>query len=336
MKLLLFMGLLMAGLLFVPQNATAQQQPLTEEQDTTVYVVKKNDGTRYVGQILFQDAREVLMETREIGQVYIPRHEISEIRKVIPGEMLADGAFMPAEVFSTRYFITTNGLPIKKGESYILWNLYGPEFQFGISDNLGLGVMTSWLGTPIVGSIKYSIPINEKWNAGLGTLVGTGSWAMPDFAGILPYGVITWGDRVKNINLSVGYGGVTYKSEVYDYNGMDSNYREERENEGSFLISVAGMAKITNTVSIVFDTFIIPRIGTYTTNEYYEYYNNNGQWVNGYRDVTHKKHSIALILPGLRFQTKPDSAFQFGFAGILADGETTGFPLPMVQWFRKL
>ncbi|TVQ16718.1 MAG: hypothetical protein EA361_03660 [Bacteroidetes bacterium] len=337
MKLLLCMGLLMAGLLFVPPNASAQQQPLTEEPDTTVYVVRKNDGTRYVGKILYQDAREVLMETLEIGQVYIPRHEIREIRQALPGEILTDGAFKAADVFSTRYFITTNGLPVKKGDSYILWNLYGPDFQFGISDNLGVGILTSWIGIPVIGSIKYSIPINEKWNAGLGTLVGSGSWAMPSFAGILPYGVITWGDRVKNINLSLGYGGVTYKTEVYEYHGTGYKYNEKRENEGSFLISIAGMAKLNDKVSIVFDTFIIPRSGSYTTTEYYDYYDyNTDQWVSRYESVTRKKYNIALILPGLRFQTRPDSAFQFGFAGIRAEGETTGFPLPMVQWFRKL
>ena len=329
--------LLMAAFVLVPQFVTAQQDPLIETPDTTVYVVTKNDGSRFVGQILSQDSREVLMETREIGQVYIPRHDIREIRPAMAGELLADGAFQPAEIFSTRYFITTNGLPVKKGESYILWNLFGPDFQFGLSDNLGVGIMTTWVGTPLVGSIKYTFPINDKWNGGIGTLVGTGSWSMPDFAGILPYGVITWGDRVKNINLSMGYGGVTYKTEVYEYHGYNYNYREERKSEGSFLISVAGMAKISNTMSFVFDTFIIPRSGTYTTTEYVDYYDHNaGYWMSRYETVTRKKHSIALILPGLRFQTKPHSAFQFGFAGIRAEGETTGFPLPMVQWFRKL
>jgi hypothetical protein len=38
-------------------------------------VIKQN-GIAFVGKILSQDAREILMETKEIGLVYIPKHEV--------------------------------------------------------------------------------------------------------------------------------------------------------------------------------------------------------------------------------------------------------------------
>jgi hypothetical protein len=292
---------------------TLAQGPQTEQQaqDERIFVVTKNDGTRYVGQIISQDAREVLIETAELGQVYIPRHEIREIREAAQGEISSKGAFTPAEVFSTRYFITTNGLPIKKGETYMLMSLLGPDFQFGVADNFGLGIITSWIGSPMIATAKYSVSLNENISAGVGLLAGIGSWAIPGFRLILPYGVFTAGDRVKNINLSLGYGGITI----------------DGESEGNFLISVAGMAKVGGNVSLVFDTFIVPRSGTYQDTEWFG---------DGMRNVTRKRHSVALIIPGIRFQTNPKSAFQFGFAGLRAEGETVPVPFPMVQWFRQL
>jgi len=291
-----------------------------------IYVLTKNDGSRFVGKIISQDAREVLIETKELGQVFIPRHEIREIREVAAGEIGKEGFYTPAEVFSTRYFITTNGLPIARGETYILWNIFGPDFQVGIRDNLGVGVMTSWLGFPVIGSIKYSIPLENKWSAGLGLLAGTGSWGMPELGIILPYAVITHGDRVKNINFSFGYGGVTYKEEVTNNLG---HMVDKQQSEGNFLMSLAGMAKLGDKASFVFDSFIVPRFGTYETYEY-DYVSETS------KKVTKNKESVWILIPGLRFQTTSKAAFQFGFAGVRAEGEWFPLPFPMVQWFRKL
>jgi hypothetical protein len=329
-------NLLFICLILISGMLPAQEPQTTPaEEPPKIWVIVKNDGSQYVGTIIEQDAREVLIDTQEIGQVYIPRHEIKEIREVLPGEIRGTGEYMPAEVFSTRYFITTNGLPMKKGESYVIWSLLGPDFQFGVSDNVGLGVITSWIGTPLIGSAKFSIPINKDWNAGLGVLLGTGSWSWPGFAMALPYGVISYGDRVKNINLSLGYGGVRYK--VDDYNFMTDRTTSRIEKEGNFLFSIAGVAKVGRTLSLVFDSFIVPRSGTYVESEYYEYWNDiTGELFVGYRDVTKKRYSIALFIPGVRLQTNPRGAFQFGFAGVRFEGETIGVPFPMVQWFRKL
>lgn len=206
------------------------------------FKVEKNDGTIYLGKIISQDAREVLLETDKIGQVYIPKHEIKSISEVKVGDMDKNGNYIPEEIFSTRYFITTNALPMEKGENYILWNLYGPEFQFGVGKNFGVGIMTTWVGIPIVGSVKYSFNISEKFNLGLGGLFGTGSWAAPDFFVGLPYGVATLGDRRRNLNFSAGYG-------FFAING---------NSEGRALLSVAGMTRIGKKASFVFDTFIIP------------------------------------------------------------------------------
>ncbi len=320
-SILLFTLIIILQGFFLAMDLNAQEK---EEQPKT-WVVVKNDGSRYVGKIIEQDAREVLLESLEIGLVYIPRHEIKEIRGVEQSEISSTGKYMPSEIFSTRYFLTTNGLPIKKGESYIIWGLLGPDIQFGVGDNISLGILTSWLASPLIGSAKRSIPINKKWSAGAGILLGTGLWLIPDFRLALPYGVISNGDRVKNISFSFGYGWISSKVD------------NKRVSEGNFLLSVAGMAKAGRTLSLVFDSFIVPRTGTYQDTEYYSYFDPiSGNTLEATRPVTKKRHSVIVLAPGIRLQTNPRGAFQFGFAGISFDGRFQSFPFPMLQWFRML
>jgi len=296
MKTNLFSILLFVLILGCFSNPTYSQ---TEEGSEYVnehkyYVIEKHNGVIYIGEVLSQDAREVLIETKELGQVIIPKHEIREMKEIQPGELSSSFEYIPEEVFATRYFITTNGLPIQKGESYIQWNLFGPDFQFGIGDNFGVGLMTTWVGSPIIGTAKYSISLSEDINLGIGTLLGTGSWINPEIGIALPFAAITFGDRKKNINLSAGYGAIWGFGNKVD----------------RALLSVAGMAKIIKNISFVFDTFILPPA-----------INSPG---------------IALVIPGLRWQTKRDRAFQFGFAGVINEFGGAPIPLPMIQWYRIL
>ena len=269
----------------------------TDTSKVKTYVVITNDGGEFIGEIISQDAKEVLIQTKDKGQVSIPKYQVKEIREIKDGDINTGGVYIPDEVFSTRYFLTTNGLPIKKGESYILWNLCGPDFQFGVADNLSVGVMTSWLAYPIVGTVKYSIPLSEKVNLGVGLLAGTSTWGSGSFylGFALPFGSFTLGDRKSNLTFSGGYGAVAFDGET----------------SGRPLVSVSGMTKVGKKVSLVFDSFILP-----STSE-----NSTGG---------------GLLIPGIRLQTAEVKAFQFGFSCIIADGEAFAIALPFVQWFKKL
>jgi hypothetical protein len=219
------------------------------------HIVIKNDNSQFIGIIIFQDAREVIIKTENLGEVAIPKHEIREIKEV-SAEEFRQGVFLGEDLFATRYFLTTNGLPVKKGENYIQWNLFGPDFQFGIADNFGVGVMTSWFAFPVVATAKYSRQLSENTSLALGGLLGTGSWSQPDLGIVLPFVAITSGSRMNNITLSVGYGGVFYSTKTYV--NYSDNPRKDRYREGRFLLSVAGMTKLNPSVSLVFDSFIMP------------------------------------------------------------------------------
>lgn len=281
----------------------AQAQVSNSIDSNKVYVIIKNDGSEFIGKIISSDMREVIMETQKLGAIAIPKHEIKEIKLLQTGDLGVAGGFIPNEPFATRYFITTNGLPIAKGESYITYNWFGPDIQYGLADNLGVGVITSWIGSPIIFTSKYSFEIDKNVNGAVGLLLGTGGYAS-SFGLAIPYGSLTLGNRKSNVTASLGYGSI---------------WGNENNAGGRTIVSIAGMHKLSKSISIVFDSFILPPTKTFVDNNSGRLYNNN----------------FALFLPGFRFQTSVSGAFQFGFAGASVGNEIGGLPFPYVQWFRK-
>ena len=271
-------------------------QGLNAQTDTTktvqIYRLIKTDGGELIGQLLQQDKREILFLTLDEREIYIPQHVVQELIPLDQGDFNNQGTYVGKDKFATRYFITTNGLPVEKGDHYVQWNLFGPNFQFGLDNNLGVGIMTSWVGIPIIGTIKKSWVMGDNSQFALGGLVGTGSWIDPGVGGALPFASFSFGDRQRNIALSAGYGAIWDSGNV----------------EGSPMFSIAGMAKISNKLSFVFDSFI----------------------------ALPDENSGAILVPGLRWHQGEGKAFQFGFAGIIGNGTAVPIPLPTLQWYRSL
>lgn len=298
-KQIVFSIILAFAFIFISQASQAQNNIDTGK----VYILIKNDGSEFIGKLVSIDVREVIIESQKLGTIAIPKHEIKELKKLQSGDIGTAGTYVPNEPFATRYFITTNGLPIAKGESYITYNWFGPDIQYGLADNLGVGVITSWIGSPIIFTTKYSFEMDRNVNGAVGLLVGTGGWTS-DFGLAVPYGSITVGNRKSNITGSLGYGSI---------------WGTENNGGGRSIVSIAAMHKVSKSISLVFDSFILP-----TTKTYIDPFDNKEY-----------KNYFALLLPGFRFQTSETGAFQFGFAGMTIEGETIAVPFPYVQWFRK-
>ena len=271
-------------------------QEASSKEEPVLMRVKTNDGTEFIGYILKDDKREVLMKTEEQGELYIPKYSIQKIEEVLGSEFI-DGKYVGEERFSTRYFISTNGMPIKKGDHYAMFNMYGPEAHFAVADNFSVGVMSTWVAMPVIGTAKYSFPIAKNVNASVGLLAGSTLWAGAGY-GALGYGALTFGNRTANFTLSGGYAGVS------DGDGSSGS---------APLFSAAGMVKIGKRVTFVGDSFIYA-----------------GQSGEGGNDT------FALIMPGLRFNGKRGGAFQIGVGGLIAQGEVMPVPVPMFGWFKAI
>lgn len=274
--------------------------------DTNIYRIVLANGNEIIGKIISQDRREVLVITKDKREILIPQYEIKEFIVMSARDFNLKGVYLGEDKFATRYFITTNGLPIKKGEHYIQWNLFGPDFQFSVTDNFGIGVMTTWVGIPFIGTLKYSFNLGENTQFAVGFLAGTGTWAAPTWGGILPFGTISFGNRQANIAFSAGYGGVW----------TGGNF------QGRTLASVAFMAKLGLKISIVFDTFILLP-------------SKNKNPITGDFSRSYDSNLFALIIPGLRWHLAEGRAFQFGLTAVYNQEEFVQVPIPMVQWYRS-
>lgn len=338
------------------------------DQDTTkseqLFVITKNDGTEYIGKILSDDGREVLIETEALGKIYIPKSEIRSIKQIEQVKEVVYGEFRNHGPFTTRYSFTTNALPIVKGENYAMVNLYGPEVHFAVTDHLNIGVMSTWIASPMILALKYSFKTkNEKVNLSIGTLAGTSGY-LTGFRGFggLHFGNITFGSRGNNVTLAGGYaymrtGDYQFYPPPGTYYSNDSYLNLYSERALAPLIqgpifSVAGIAQVGAKASFVFDSMIgvfkdsPVQVATTTITE--PYYNTNPpyEYVLGYyrHDVAEVDRitTALFFMPGMRFQKNEKQAFQISLTGVTvfkgkgyASKGNYSFPIPMCSWYFK-
>jgi hypothetical protein len=353
MKKILALLILVFG--FTANQSVKAQVTQSAEIDTNTYVIIRNNGNEMIGKIISDDGREVLIQTETLGKIYVPKSDIRSIKKIDVSKDVVNGEYRARGPFTTRYQFTTNSFPIEKGENYALINLFGPEVHFAVSKNFSVGVITTWIASPIVLALKYSIPTNyEKINFGFGTLLGsTGYLNQGRGYGGLHWGMITLGDRKKNLTFSVGY---SY-AKVNIFNSgfyVEGNYPaiQDPSNPGNPtfnfnlpetkkpignapIIGLGGIVSVGSKASFIFDSMIL--FGN-QTNQYQNYVYNNQGMPSYTSIVNNKTKSTNLILmPGMRFQKSEDKAFQISLTGVIGstDGERYSFPIPMCSWFYK-
>ncbi len=322
-----------------------------------LYVIKMHDGIEYIGKILTDDSREILIETENLGQLYIRKSDIKRITKIIDKKSIINGEYQEEGPFTTRYTFTTNALPIKKRENYAIINLFGPEVHFATSDKFTLGVMSSWIVSPMILAGKYSIKTkSKKVNLSLGTLMGTSGY-LNNFRGYggLHFANITFGSRMKNVTIAGGYAYLqlgnknSFYTEGTYYTEDQYFYDFERTTSPMVkgpIFSIAGITKVGARASFVFDSMIGVFSQINDTRIRNEITPSEANGFNNYEHVvTHydQKTTALFVMPGMRFQSTERRAFQVSLAGVSVfswssnqgSGNNFSFPIPMCSWFFK-
>jgi hypothetical protein len=323
----------------------AQKDPI----DTNTYVIIKNNGTEYIGRILNDDGREILLETKTLGKIFINKSEIKSITLIADRKSVVFGEYRASGPFTTRYQFTTNAFSIKRGENYALVNLYGPEVHFSLSDRFSLGVMTTWIASPFVLAGKYALtPKATKWNFAIGTMLGTSGY-LANFKGFggLHWAVVTYGNRLNNVSFSAGYGyiktGMDEDAErpgVYIEPNFPGTYNRMIPMRKAPLISIAGIFKVGSKASFFFDSMVLfnnPKEIRTTTSGGYD--PNTQLYTPIVNTVVEERifRTSFYLMPGMRFQKNENRAFQIALAGVASFDkyETNSFPIPMCSWFFK-
>jgi hypothetical protein len=340
--------------------------------DTNLYRVVKYNNQEYIGRILNDDGREVLLETPKLGKIYIIKSDIQSITIVHREIDFVGDEYRGTGVFTTRYQFSTNAFPLQKHENYSIVNLYGPEVHFSVSKNLSIGVMATWIASPIVLALKYTIPTrNEKLNFGFGTLLGSAGYLNQGKGyGGLHWAMATYGDRKNNLTLSLGYSylntgirsgermyvpgtyAAKYNNGFWDFANLTPiNYKSPTIKAP--IIGVAGILSVGKKASFVMDMMFligqkVESIRSQTIiNSYDQLTGHPSQtYVGPVSSIEQTTNSLnCLIMPGMRFQKTENTAFQVSLAGVIGYSTTQSFgqltskrysfPVPMCTWFYK-
>jgi hypothetical protein len=297
--------------------------------DTTEYIIKLGNGNEYVGVIVQDDGREMLIQTKSLGKIYVSKTDVVSITKNDKSHaVVVDGEVWDNSTFSTRYFLTTNGLPIKKGENYYMIHLFGPEFHVAVSNSVNVGIMTTWIGAPFLFTVKKSFATKRPdINLALGSLNGNLSF-FNEFKGLfsLNFLSITKGNRENNITLSGGY--------VHWHNGMKADLYQTNVKANGFLGSVAGSWRISKSASFIFDSmigYLYSKRNSYEEENTYDA-NWNVVYVNRFKVEKNTERAFYMFMPGIRVMETKNRAFQFYLN--YTNVEDVQFGFPMVSWLR--
>jgi hypothetical protein len=330
---------------FITKDSFAQDEP-----DRVILTTSK--GLEYKGYVISDDGRELLFMSEEIGKVYFPKDEVKSIKAIKITEIKKDGIYVPEGPFTTRYAFTTNAMPINKGENYTKVGLVGPEVHFALTDQMTLGMMSSWIASPLAVAVKYSFKKSDDANPNLNFSVGALGGTLGYISQFRGFGGMAWanmtiGNRENNLTFSGGYAYLKWGEQYTDLRGDLLNDFKSTEKytpkTAGPAAAIGGIFKVGAKQSIVFDSMIFYVMTdveeTLYTNRPDPYSPNGFQPRYGYAG-NQEAMALLMIMPGMRFQSAENKAFQVTFGGgalfWLERDDRQSFPFPTVTWFRKL
>jgi hypothetical protein len=206
-------------LLFLAFQIQIFSQTPEENENKNLVLIVKNDGGEFIGEIISDDGREILVVTKAIGKIFINKSDISSITKVDEGlENKENKEFRASGPFTTRYYFTTNALPIKKNDNYGLIHLYGPEIHLSVGNKTSIGIMATWIASPIALVLKQQIYSNNNFHVSIGSIIGSSGYInQGQTYGGLHWGTMTFGNRLSNVSFSAGLAHINWTENTTNY-----------------------------------------------------------------------------------------------------------------------
>jgi hypothetical protein len=223
-----------------------------QEADTTadppLHRIETADGQTLLGTIVSETDDTVVLDTRGVGVVRLPRAEIERMTRVDP-DRLRNGEYWHPNPQSTRYLFAPNAIGLPRGEGYYqnTWILLN-NVNYGVSDHFSVGAGTvpiflfgaEALPLWVLPKVSLSSPQDQFHLAGgavLGGVLGDNGGS----TGLL-YGAGTVGSRDHNATLGVGYG------------YTDGSLAETP------LLNISGMTRISESFYLLSENYVIPGV----------------------------------------------------------------------------
>lgn len=263
-------------------SAQSLGQDTTKVEKEKVIVVKHDGGT-YTGFILTDDAREVLLESDQVGRLYLPKHMIKSIETYNPQvhEMNNEVQEQPItnepqikiekkdsndleNYISTKNILSDNAFPLRRGEAYIKLMPLGFEAGIPLTKNWSIHPFASYWGLPVGFKTKFCQPFTESAYMSLDIGYGSmafGSWAdlgIENGGGVIST-TFTFGDRTKNVSVKAGYGLIHEQWMDWEFDENTQMWVESGlVTDFSHLIfaNVGGMFQVNPRTYFVFDALL--------------------------------------------------------------------------------
>ena len=310
--------------LFFIQLASAQEDSTNIELN--IMLVIKQDGGKYTGPILADDGREILLDSKEVGKIYIPKHliksiqpfdqnattvETSEIKeKEQPTEFEKPKEF--ERLYSTKYLQTDNAYPLRPGEAFIKFAPVGLEAQIPINNRWSVGALTSYVGLPFAIKSKVSFDLGSDNYLSLDMIYGSmvfgglfGTRASE--GGGAAAATFTFGDRTTNFTVRGGYAFLHENRNFVTWDPLTGELIENPDEMRFYnfgYAGFAGMVKVADRADFIFD--ILTAVG------------NNGFY--------------AAAGAAARFGPRPNHRFQLGLEIFTTSDFFIPVPIPAISY----
>lgn len=181
----------------------AQNDPVQKKD--TLYMITTNDGGEFVGKIISDDGREMVIMDRAKGKIILPKYAIKAMEMVNQSNVVGN-KIVHANPHPSRYLFSPSAIALKQGEGYMNWFYFLMfQMQYGITDNFSMGITTSWILAPTMINLKYTVPVSDELCFAVGGQVGKlAIW--DDKVVTVGFASGTYGTAESNVSLNVGYG----------------------------------------------------------------------------------------------------------------------------------
>ncbi len=255
------------------------------------YVIVTNDGTEYIGEIVGDNDREILIMTKTMGKLYIPKYSVKSVN-IVDKSNFENGEYLDENRHKNFYMLGTNVLPFKKREFRVSHAyFFGFSGTYAINENVAVGLQTSIIGTPMGAVLKTSFPMGDKsyvgtdFNIASMTYIQSGSYIGNISA------KYTRGDEKTNVTIAGGIGFASFLQNMYTQGG----YSNLRKSENEYYFNLGFFHRLTKNAGFTAEGWFLPR------------------------------QSFGLVGLGVRTLKRKDVSWSFGFYNAIYQGYNSSY-----------
>jgi len=171
-----------------------------EKIDTNFYKIITKDNEEHFGIITKEDNDFIVLKKINLDQETIPKFAIKEREIVDPVKLFG------YKTHPTRYLYSPSAIPLKRGSGYLnMLYFLALQAQYGLTDNLSVGITTTPAFMPTLINVKYSHKVDDKFHIAGGAQIGRLWYTDEQSLGVV-FGTATYGNEINNVSLNLGWG----------------------------------------------------------------------------------------------------------------------------------